>query len=511
MNPIAVSALAKYIKKTLDVDYFLADLAVEGEISNLKNYPNGHCYFTLKDQDAAISCILYRWDKGEEGFSFQEGDQVVVRGGVSVYEKETRINFYVQEIEEKGLGSLYKDYLKTKDKLEKEGLFREDLKKPIPAYVDHIGVVTSKQGAVIEDIIHVTRRRNQGVSITLYPCQVQGQGAEKTIKKALARALENKDLDVIILGRGGGSFEDLMAFQDEDLARMIFQADIPIISAVGHETDYSISDFVADLRAPTPSAGAELAVTLKEDLVMDLDLKIRRAQQKFYQRIQGERTQLNRREGALRLYSLDLLVDRKKLDLANRIFQVDMALKRKVQEDKTALNHRKAQGRLLLERRLAGEKRRLDQEKLILERNFSPSQGKRLLERRGLVLGDFIKGLKQKINYENQGLAYRKKSLRALGPRESLKKKKVNLAYQGHKSQVLMMKKIQGEKTDLLGKGKFLKKWSQAFPRTYVLKDGQFVGGIGDLKKEDLLKLYLVDGQAHVRVEEVYKKEGGKE
>lgn len=320
MKAIQVHELTSYIKRTIDMDYFLTNILVEGELSNVKTYQSGHTYFNLKDDRASLPCIFFRWEKEDGMFSFKEGDRVLVRGGLSIYEKETRLNLYVKSMTSKGLGPLYQKFLETKEKLEKEGLFDQKYKQKIPSFVKTLGVVTSRDGAVLRDIIHVLKRRNPGVSLVLYPSQVQGNQAPASLRKSLGQALEDPRLDVIIIGRGGGSFEDLMAFQDEDLARDIFCAKTPIISAVGHETDYSISDFVADYRAPTPSAAAEVAVAQKSDLVQGLDLLKRQVDQEFRHGLNEKKMALAQEKLRLSHYSPGQILAREygRLDL-NRL------------------------------------------------------------------------------------------------------------------------------------------------------------------------------------------------
>lgn len=258
---ISVSELNAYIKGRISEDEALQSVLVKGEISNFKNhYATGHLYFTLKDEKSLIKCIMFKGYAERLDFTPKDGMSVMVFGSVSVYERDGVYQIYVQAMQEDGLGSLYKAYEELKIKLEKEGLFSEAHKKKIPMYPKEIGVLTSQTGAVIRDIINVSTRRNPNVHIKLLPVPVQGLGASEKITEAIETINKNKLVDVIILARGGGSLEDLWPFNEEEVARAIYNSEIPIISAVGHETDFSISDFVADLRAPTPSAAAELAV-----------------------------------------------------------------------------------------------------------------------------------------------------------------------------------------------------------------------------------------------------------
>ncbi|MBQ8298793.1 MAG: exodeoxyribonuclease VII large subunit [Clostridia bacterium] len=264
-EPITVSALNRYIKNLIDRDEILNMVYIRGEISNFKNHYTGHMYFTLKDDSSLIKCVMFKTYTSNLNFVPKDGMSVVILGTVSAYERDGIYQIYVKGMEIDGVGALYAEYEKLKEKLAAEGLFDEKNKKKIPKLPRSIGVVTSKTGAVIRDIINVTTRRFPNVNIKLYPASVQGKGAAETIVKAIKYFNEVKNVDVIIVARGGGSLEDLWPFNEEITARAIFESEIPIISAVGHETDFTISDFVADLRAPTPSAAGELAVPeLKE-------------------------------------------------------------------------------------------------------------------------------------------------------------------------------------------------------------------------------------------------------
>ncbi len=260
-NAISVTQVNNYIKNIFDAELMLQNIFVYGEIGSYK-ITNGIAYFNLKDENALISCVLFGADKFPE---YSIGDQVVVRGSVSYYSKGGKLNFNAYSIEKFGIGVLYQKFLELKDELEKKGYFNLSIKKPLPARVRRIGVVTSETGAVIRDIIDVSHRRNDTVDIVLYPCKVQGLGAEKEIASGI-EFFSNYDLvDVIIVARGGGSIEDLQPYNTQIVADAVFNCKKPLVSAVGHETDYTIIDFVSDLRAPTPSAAAELVVNNKLD------------------------------------------------------------------------------------------------------------------------------------------------------------------------------------------------------------------------------------------------------
>ena len=257
---VTVSDLNRYIKDKFTNDENLSQILVKGEISNFKNHYTGHMYFTLKDENSLIKCVCFKTYAEKLTFMPKDCMKVIVLGSVSVFERDGIYQIYVKIMEDDGQGDLYTKYKELKEKLEKEGLFNELHKQNIPLMPKVIGVLTSKTGAVIRDIINVSTRRNPNIYIRLLPVPVQGEGAAEKIADGIKFMNENNLADVLILARGGGSLEDLWPFNEEIVARAIYDSKIPIISAVGHETDFSISDFVADLRAPTPSAAAELAV-----------------------------------------------------------------------------------------------------------------------------------------------------------------------------------------------------------------------------------------------------------
>lgn len=259
-NAVTVTQLNKYLKDRFDEDENLKAILVKGEISNFKNHYTGHLYFTLKDENSLIKCIMFKSYAERLAFKPKDGMQVMVFGSVSVFERDGAYQIYVKSMLEDGMGDLHERYEQLKKQLEEEGLFDEKHKKAIPLYPKEIGVLTSQTGAVIRDIINVSTRRNPNVHIRLLPVPVQGACAAEKIAEKIKIMNDKKLADVIIVGRGGGSLEDLWPFNEEIVARAIYNSEIPIISAVGHETDFTIADFVADLRAPTPSAAAELAV-----------------------------------------------------------------------------------------------------------------------------------------------------------------------------------------------------------------------------------------------------------
>lgn len=276
INPISVTELNKYVKDRVAEDEFLNNVLVKGEISNFKHHYTGHMYFTLKDESSLIKCVMFKSSTATLNFVPKDGMKVIVFGTVSVYERDGVYQIYCKAMQEDGMGSLYAAYEELKKKLSDEGLFEESHKKPIPFMPKIIGVLTSNTGAVIRDIINVSTRRNPNVYIRLLPVPVQGEGAGLKIAKAIKLMNEKKLADVIIIARGGGSLEDLWPFNEEAVARAIYDSELPVISAVGHETDFTIADFVADLRAPTPSAAAELAVADISELEYNINLFQRR-------------------------------------------------------------------------------------------------------------------------------------------------------------------------------------------------------------------------------------------
>lgn len=286
-NPITVSQLNKYVKEKFEEDEYFANVLVEGEISNFKNHYTGHMYFTLKDEKSLIKSIMFKTYTGHLDFEPQDGMKVIVLGSVSVFERDGTYQLYAKAMKQVGkIGDLRAEYEKLKENLEKEGLFAQEHKKKIPMMPKTIGVLTSNTGAVIRDIINVSTRRNPNVHIRLFPVPVQGEGAGKKIAEGIEFMNKHNLADVLIIARGGGSLEDLWPFNEEVVARAIYNSELPIISAVGHETDFTIADFVADLRAPTPSAAAELAVANIEDVTLKLKNYQNRYKQALLRKIQ---------------------------------------------------------------------------------------------------------------------------------------------------------------------------------------------------------------------------------
>ncbi len=258
-NVYTVGQINSYIKNMFAQDFLLNELSVKGEVSNCKYHSSGHIYFTLKDKKGTISCVMFAGNRSGLAFRMMEGMQVVVKGTIDVYERDGKYQMYAKSITQDGAGELYERFERLKQELLERGMFAPEYKKPIPRFVKTLGVVTAPTGAAVRDIINIVSRRNPYVQIILYPAIVQGESAAESIVRGI-QALEKRQVDVIIVGRGGGSIEDLWAFNEEMVAQAVFDCNIPVISAVGHETDTTIIDYVADMRAPTPSAAAELAV-----------------------------------------------------------------------------------------------------------------------------------------------------------------------------------------------------------------------------------------------------------
>lgn len=266
IKTLTVSEVNNYLKRIIDNDFILNNLSVKGEISNLKYHSSGHIYFSLKDEGGKINCVMFRSKAIMLKLTLEEGMGVVIGGRASIYPQNGSIQLYCDTIEQEGRGELYIKFERLKEKLSKEGYFDEELKKEIPKLPSRVGIVTSPTGAAIRDIINVSRRRNSLVDLVLYPAKVQGIGAYMEVIDGIKYFNRTKSVDVIIIGRGGGSIEELWNFNEEELAKAIFKSKIPIISAVGHEVDFTISDFVSDARAATPSQGAEIAVPLQSDI-----------------------------------------------------------------------------------------------------------------------------------------------------------------------------------------------------------------------------------------------------
>ncbi len=329
---LKVSEVNNYIKRVLQNDMILSNISVEGEISNFKHHYSGHMYFSLKDEKSRIKAIMFKGDNQALDFVPEEGKKVQATGYISVYEKDGEYQLYVRYMKEAGLGDLYLAFEKLKKKLDEEGLFSPDYKKDIPFMPKKIGVVTSSTGAAIRDIITVIKRRFPPCHILIYPSLVQGENAPKEIIRGLKYLDQREDVDLIITGRGGGSMEELFAFNDEELARTIFAMTTPVISAVGHEIDFTICDFVADLRAATTSAAAELSVPNGLDLKRELDSKIRQYNPLYNLRYKKQDLDSLLRDldysfrEKINIYKNDLIKIKGSLDLKNPKLGLDKGL-----------------------------------------------------------------------------------------------------------------------------------------------------------------------------------------
>lgn len=299
-NVYSVKQVNAYIKNMFTQDFMLNRIYVKGEVSNCKYHTSGHIYFSLKDESGAIACIMFAGQRAGLGFRMQDGQQVIVLGGITTYERDGKYQLYAKEIILDGAGLLHEKFEALKRELEEMGMFAQEYKRPIPRYAKKIGIVTAPTGAAIRDIMNISARRNPYVQLLLYPALVQGEGAAESIVQGIEK-LQETDVDVIIVGRGGGSIEDLWAFNEEIVARAIFHCTIPVISAVGHETDTTIADYVADMRAPTPSAAAELAVYEYQMLENYMEEKQMQLKRTMYQKIELERRKIERLQYRLNL------------------------------------------------------------------------------------------------------------------------------------------------------------------------------------------------------------------
>ncbi len=332
-----VTQVNAYIKNMFMQDYMLQALFVKGEVSNCKYHSSGHIYFTLKDQKGTLNCVMFAGNRSGLTFRMQEGQQVIVGGMVDVYERDGKYQLYAKQIVLDGAGALYERYEQLKRELEELGMFAQEYKQPIPRFIRTLGVVTADTGAAVRDIIQIATRRNPYVQILLYPAIVQGQQAAASIVRGI-RALEKQGVDVMIVGRGGGSIEDLWAFNEREVAQAVFDCSVPIISAVGHETDTTIIDYVADLRAPTPSAAAELAVYDIRQFTESLE----NARKELYL---GMQRRLTEKRELVRSYELQLKVVSPGSRLREKrtyLMQLEERLQRGMQDVLTQKRHRMA-------------------------------------------------------------------------------------------------------------------------------------------------------------------------
>lgn len=378
---MSVTALTRYVKRLFDKDRSLHDVWVRGELSNFKHHSRGHMYFTLKDQNSRIQSVMFASQNRSLGFRPEDGMKVLLRGEVSVYEPYGQYQLYVKEMQPDGIGNLYLAFEELKRKLEQEGIFSEKYKKPLPAAPREIGVVTSPTGAAVRDIFTTIKRRFPAARITLLPVVVQGTSAANSIARAIDRANELGFLDVLIVGRGGGSIEELWAFNEEIVARRIFASQIPVISAVGHETDYTIADFVSDVRAPTPTGAGELAVPHIDELdarIADREARLKRV---IIERTATEKERLKRFETSYAFRYPVQLIRQKEQELDKLLERLTRETRRLVQKkadlrqqtDKSLKRYRPEETVKVADEKRRQLKKRLqrEMEKLYKEKNMA--------------------------------------------------------------------------------------------------------------------------------------------
>lgn len=335
-NVYSVGQVNNYIKNMFAQDFMLHYISIKGEVSNCKYHSSGHIYFTIKDAQGAMSAIMFSGNRKGLTFQMKEGDKVIVTGSVEVYERDGKYQIYARQIELDGAGNLYLQFEALKRELEEMGMFAGEYKQAIPKYARTIGIVTAPTGAAVQDIRNIATRRNPYVQLILYPALVQGEGAAPSIVNGI-HALERLGVDVIIVGRGGGSIEDLWAFNEEIVARAIFECQIPIISAVGHETDTTIADYVADLRAPTPSAAAELAVYDYRTTMLELENRKRHMQMILARKVEFARERLSHYETRLRYLSPKNRLNENRRILMDLEECLERAMKEKLNEKRQRL------------------------------------------------------------------------------------------------------------------------------------------------------------------------------
>lgn len=332
-----VAQVNTYIKNMFTQDFMLNRIYVKGEVSNCKYHSSGHIYFSLKDESGSMACVMFAGDRKGLAFSMKDGQRVIVLGRVSVYERSGSYQLYAREIIKDGVGQLYEAYEKLKTELEEMGMFAPEYKQPIPYYAKKVGVVTAPTGAAVQDIRNIALRRNPYVQLILYPAQVQGEGAADSIVRGI-ETLDALGLDVLIVGRGGGSIEDLWAFNEEKVARAIFDCNTPVISAIGHETDTTIADYVADLRAPTPSAAAELAVTDIRELLERMRGYQQQFENIFRHRMEEYYRRLAELKSRVQRVSPETQLLEKRMRLAELSNGLEQAMQNKLSDRKHSLN-----------------------------------------------------------------------------------------------------------------------------------------------------------------------------
>lgn len=333
----SVSQVNSYIKNMFAQDFALSRITVRGEVSNCKYHTSGHIYFTLKDGTGTLAAVMFAGQRKGLSFQLQEGQQVVVTGSIDIYERDGKYQLYAREIKRDGVGDLFERFQRLRDELEEMGMFAAEYKKPIPKYAKTIGIVTASTGAAIHDIMNIAARRNPYVQLILYPALVQGQDAKFSIVNGI-RTLDALGLDVLIVGRGGGSMEDLWAFNEEIVARAIFECETPVISAVGHETDVTIADYVADLRAPTPSAAAELAVFDYRQFENRLEVLREALMRGMERNLERKKAQVEQYQMKLKLHHPERILN----DHRQRLVQIQDQMERSLEEKLTDRKHRLA-------------------------------------------------------------------------------------------------------------------------------------------------------------------------
>lgn len=330
-NAYTVGQVNRYIQNMFTQDFMLRNIAVRAEVSNCKYHTSGHIYFSLKDETGSLACVMFAGARRGLAFRMKDGDKVIVSGSISVYERDGRYQLYAKRITLEGAGLLYERYLALKQELEEMGMFAPEYKQPIPKLVRRLGIVTAPTGAAVQDIRNISLRRNPFVQLILYPALVQGEGARESIVRGI-ETLDKAGVDLIIVGRGGGSIEDLWAFNEECVARAIFECRTPVISAVGHETDTTIADYVADLRAPTPSAAAELAVMDVREYMRTLSGYGQRMEQAMENRIERARQSCGQYQRQLFLLSPQNQVREKRQRAADMREKLDESMQRRLRD-----------------------------------------------------------------------------------------------------------------------------------------------------------------------------------
>ena len=354
----SVTQVNSYIKNMFSQDFLLRRLSVKGEVSNCKYHTSGHIYFTLKDRGGTLAAVMFAGQRRGLQFRLEEGQQVVVKGTIDVYERDGKYQLYAQEIELAGRGDLYVKFEKLLRELEEMGMFDAQYKRPIPKYAKRVGIVTAPTGAAVRDIINISKRRNPYVQLVLYPALVQGEGAKDSIVHGI-QTLDAMGLDVLIVGRGGGSIEDLWAFNEEAVARAIFACETPVISAVGHETDVTIADYVADLRAPTPSAAAELAVFDYGQFLADLEARKRKLDREMGFFLDSVKGRLKRDELKIRIHHPQRIINEKRQRLADIEDVMNRRLGKMLDDSRRGVTMKADTLERIMERRLEQDKKRL--------------------------------------------------------------------------------------------------------------------------------------------------------